>query len=58
VVDNGRGFDPRELTEAQCLGLVGMRERAGLLGGSLEMRSQPGAGTQVYFRLPLKGRKE
>ncbi len=58
VVDNGRGFDPRELTEAQCLGLVGMRERAGLLGGSLEMRSQPGAGTQVCFRLPLKGRKE
>ena len=58
MVDNGRGFDPRELTEAQCLGLVGMRERAGLLGGSVEMRSQPGAGTQVYFRLPLKGRKE
>jgi PAS domain S-box-containing protein len=55
VVDNGRGFNIEELAESQCLGLVGMRERAGLLGGSLEMRSRPGMGTQVYFRLPLNG---
>ncbi len=54
VQDNGRGFNPQKLSESDCLGLAGMRERAGLLGGSLEMESQPGKGTRVYFRLPLE----
>jgi PAS domain S-box-containing protein len=58
VTDNGRGFDIQDLEEDQCLGLAGMRERAGLLGGSLLMQSQPGKGTQVCFKLPLNGRKE
>jgi PAS domain S-box-containing protein len=53
VKDNGRGFNPRDLAESECLGLAGMRERAGLLGGSLELHSKPGGGTGVYFRLPL-----
>jgi PAS domain S-box-containing protein len=57
VVDNGRGFDNRKLAESECLGLAGMRERAGLLGGRLEIKSQPGKGTQVHCRLPLEGRK-
>jgi PAS domain S-box-containing protein len=57
VVDNGRGFDLKRLAEADCLGLVGMRERAGLLGGRLEMHSQIGQGTQLYFRLPINGGK-
>ncbi len=55
VVDNGRGCRFQELPESQCLGLVGMRERAGLLGGSLEIQSQPGKGTRVCCRLPLDG---
>ncbi|MEJ2671049.1 MAG: PAS domain-containing protein, partial [Deltaproteobacteria bacterium] len=55
VVDNGRGFDPQEIAASECLGLAGMRERAGLLGGSLEIRSRPGKGTKVYFRLPVEG---
>ncbi len=57
VVDNGRGFHPEKLEEAHCLGLAGMRERASLLGGSLEMQSKPGKGTRVYFRLPLDERR-
>jgi PAS domain S-box-containing protein len=55
VADNGRGFDLQEIADSECLGLAGMRERAGLLGGSLEIRSRPGKGTKVYFRLPADG---
>ena len=55
VADNGRGFDLQEIAAAECLGLAGMRERAGLLGGSLEIRSRPGKGTKVCFKLPADG---
>ena len=58
VSDNGRGFEPQKLAESDCLGLAGMRERAGLLGGRLEMESKPGKGTRVLFRLPLDERRE
>ncbi len=57
VSDNGRGFEPQKLAESDCLGLAGMRERAGLLGGRLEMKSKPGQGTRVLFRLPLVERR-
>jgi signal transduction histidine kinase len=57
VVDNGQGFNLQEIAASECLGLAGMRERAGLLGGSLEIRSQPGKGTKVYFRLPADGNR-
>lgn len=53
VADNGRGFDPQKLSQSHCLGLAGMRERASLLGGRLELESKAGKGTRVYFRLPL-----
>jgi len=55
VADNGQGFDLKEIAASECLGLAGMRERAGLLGGSLEIRSRPGQGTKVCFRLPANG---
>src|SRR3989339_311876 len=55
VADNGRGFDLQEIASSECLGLAGMRERAGLLGGSLEIRSRPGKGTKVCFKLPADG---
>jgi len=57
VIDNGRGFNLRTIAEMECLGLAGMRERASLIGGSLEIKSKPQKGTQVYFKLPLKGLK-
>jgi len=53
VVDNGQGFNVRKISESDCLGTVGMRERANLIGGTLEIRSQQGKGTQVYFRAPI-----
>jgi signal transduction histidine kinase len=52
VEDDGSGFDRRYVRE-HALGLVGMRERAQLLGGRLEVESSPGSGTTVVAELPL-----
>lgn len=53
VVDTGCGFDTHEIADVECLGMAGMRERASLVGGNLEVRSQSGKGTCVCFRLPI-----
>ncbi len=59
VEDDGRGFDAAALLRAPAaqgkLGLLGMQERATLAGGSVEVESNPGAGTTVFVRLPLPG---
>lgn len=54
VLDEGTGFAPLVLKDSETMGLRGMRERAKLLGGSFELYSQPGQGTQVTVRIPLK----
>lgn len=51
VADDGRGFDA-ERTGRRSLGLVGMRERAGAQGGTLEVRGVRGRGTVVECTLP------
>lgn len=55
VADDGRGFDRRELDwdEGGGLGLIGMRERAALVGGTFELESEPGVGTRVRVEIPL-----
>lgn len=54
VRDDGVGFDPAAIaTEPGHYGLVGMRERARLAGGTLTIDSAPGAGTRLTLRLPL-----
>ena len=53
VSDDGIGFDIQHLAESDGLGLAGMRERAGLAGGSLEVQSQPMSGTRVHFRVAI-----
>lgn len=53
VEDNGHGFDPGAPTAGH--GLLGMRERAALLGGQLSIRSAPGDGTRVELLLPAAG---
>lgn len=57
VEDNGKGFDVEALlgptARGRRLGLLGMRERATLLGGTLNIESSPGAGTGVFVRIPL-----
>jgi signal transduction histidine kinase len=54
VRDDGRGFDPAARRGGRGLGLVSMDERLRLLGGTLEIRSKPGKGTQVIARAPLQ----
>jgi signal transduction histidine kinase len=52
VEDDGVGF-ARDQVREHALGLVGMRERAQLFGGRLEVESSPGAGTTVVVELPI-----
>jgi signal transduction histidine kinase len=49
--DDGRGFDPRRADGG--FGLVGMRERVSLAGGSLTIESETGRGTELRARLPV-----
>ena len=51
VRDDGAGFDPAAKRDGG-LGLEGMAERARLVGGELDLRSSPGAGTELTLRLP------
>jgi signal transduction histidine kinase len=52
VSDDGRGFDPAAVPEGH-FGLIGMGERARLLGGELRIDSSPGHGTTVEVSAPL-----
>jgi two-component system sensor histidine kinase UhpB len=52
VRDNGRGIPPERLSDAKSFGLLGMRERAGLLGGEVHVDSREGQGTTIALRLP------
>ncbi|MGO8874281.1 MAG: ATP-binding protein [Acidimicrobiales bacterium] len=57
VSDDGRGFEAASLDqqpEITRLGLLGMQERAEILGGHLEIRTSPGHGTTVRSNFPLR----
>ena len=58
VRDFGRGFDPAALETfgggpGERVGFAGMRERVSMLGGELDIRSRPDAGTSVAASIPL-----
>ena len=54
IEDNGRGFEPaKEAARPNGAGLASIRERTSLLGGTLNLRSEPGKGTKVEILLPL-----
>ena len=55
VVDNGVGFEVAKIAESEALGIWGMRERANLAGGALEIRSRPGDGARMQCTLPVAG---
>ena len=53
VKDDGCGFDVSDLAATEGLGIAGMRERAVLAGGRLNVLSQPGGGTRVELQVPI-----
>ena len=57
IEDDGRGFDRAAVMQASSarrqLGLRGMKERAALAGGRLDIETAVGAGTTIYVHLPL-----
>jgi len=57
VTDDGVGFDvdaPPKYERGSGLGLVGMRERVALVGGTCAIESEPGQGTRIGIELPVK----
>ena len=55
IEDDGQGFDMNHLPSGR-FGLIGMNERAKLLGGTLSLASAPGEGTTLTVTIPLDPR--
>jgi two-component system, NarL family, sensor histidine kinase DegS len=57
VEDNGKGFDPAVALSGQqkTIGLAALKERLDLIGGQLQIDSQPGQGTRVTMEVPVGG---
>jgi PAS domain S-box-containing protein len=53
VDDNGKGMSNDGQPTRKSFGLIGMRERATMLGGEMKIRSEPGAGTSIEIVIPL-----
>jgi PAS domain S-box-containing protein len=58
VHDNGKGINKEELLADRSLGILGMRERALLLGGGLTITGAPGQGTTIEIRIKDSGQKK
>lgn len=52
VHDNGEGIPQEKIAAPGSLGLLGMRERAALFGGQIDIIGRPGEGTRIILRLP------
>ena len=53
ISDDGQGFVVQQGRQGLSFGLVGMQERAQMLGGTLVLESQPGEGTSIHVSVPL-----
>lgn len=58
VRDDGKGFDPVDTARRKSFGLLGMRERAAVLGGSIDISSVCREGTVISVHLPMKRNEE
>jgi PAS domain S-box-containing protein len=58
VRDNGIGMEAKRIGDVRSLGLLGIRERAAAIGGTIEIDSKVGKGTTVLLRIPLSDRKD
>ena len=54
ITDDGVGFDAEAMPDSEKVGLVSMRERLRMVDGDCDIRSQPGVGTRVRARVPLR----
>lgn len=54
ITDNGKGFDISKSDQHKTLGLLGMKERAAMMGGTLDVKSEPGRGTAVIISVPFQ----
>jgi signal transduction histidine kinase len=58
IEDDGIGFEPKEKAVLTCddrgMGLLGMKERAELMGGSIEIESSIGNGTTIFVTVPAR----
>jgi signal transduction histidine kinase len=54
VIDEGKGFSATPNKLKKTLGLLGMKERALMIGGVLDIQSEPGKGTAVTITVPFK----
>lgn len=53
ITDNGKGFDPEQPRKQKSLGLLGIQERAIMLGGSITLASSPALGTVLQVHIPI-----
>jgi PAS domain S-box-containing protein len=53
IIDNGKGITRNQITDPQSLGLLGMKERALIFGGTVEIKSTMKSGTSVKAEIPL-----
>ncbi len=57
IRDNGHGIGEDQLSASGMLAILGMRERATLLGGEFTITGDPGAGTTVRVSIPIADRQ-
>lgn len=53
IIDNGCGFDVKSISNKESYGIIGMRERASIINGELEINSVAGHGTTIHFEMEL-----
>lgn len=58
VEDDGKGISPQEIESPRSFGLLGMRERAAVFGGTLSIRGEAGVGTRVRVTIPMAALEE
>ena len=58
ISDNGIGFNPDTLNQKRTLGILGMKERATIIGGNYKIDSTPGKGTRITVIVPLPAKEK
>jgi PAS domain S-box-containing protein len=57
IRDNGRGIKDSDRTHPRAIGLLGMRERAAIIGGDFTISGRPGKGTVITVHVPTENRR-